>query len=744
VRGRAALNLGRLAQARESYTLANDRFREMGIETGSWEARIGLCGVALESGDTTAAIDLARRTLADCAAAGYAEGEEFLALTLCDLLRRRARARPARLAEAHELATRAVELSRRDGRRKREALALARRAAVCLAAGEAAAALPGETAPLSAARRDAAAACRLAGEIRSPEVTWACERWGGAAAAAEGDLDAAAAHYTAALDALEAIRRDLRLEEFKAAYLAGRIDLYYEAAAVLTRLGRPDAALAICERARARALRDLLGASPRPLAPQVSAALAARLDAIETELRTLEASRAAIAARAAPDRARLAELDRRIARQRRRWDEVRSEVLLADPHYGQRVAPTATATTALCAALDAGEALLEYLLGPDSSLCFIARRDGIVALHLPVGRRELAAQVGALCDPWHAPRSLATLPFDLESAGRIRRSVIDPAAPHLTGVHRLLLVPDGALCRLPFAALPLAEDSPLAPPGGGPGAAAGRSQDREAGGGGTPLHGSYRDSAFLDDLFTLEIYPAAELISRAPSTDGHGAPAPRGRLLAFGFGAGEDPAASAAAARPLPHVAAELEAIARAYPGAVIALDGEAREQRFKSAAPGFDYLHLATHAIIDERVPLYSGLFLAPDSAGGEDGTLHAHEILEVPLQSRLVALSACETGLGRLYAGEGLLGLARSFFYAGARQMLVSLWSVNDASTAVLMGRFYEQLAEGRTAPEALRAARRALRRESGVGAGGTTISYAHPYFWAPFVLLRASADD
>jgi len=182
----------------------------------------------------------------------------------------------------------------------------------------------------------------------------------------------------------------------------------------------------------------------------------------------------------------------------------------------------------------------------------------------------------------------------------------------------------------------------------------------------------------------------------------------------------------------------EVRGIARHFPDAVVELGAAATEESIKRRSPDFRFLHISSHGTIQEAVPLYSGLALAADPAGREDGFLHAYEVLSIPLSCDLVTLSACETGLGRLYGGEGLIGLTRSFLYAGAHQVLVSLWSVNDASTAILMERFYENLSRGVGVDEALQSAKRSLRHTVALGGEGHPMAYAHPFFWAPFVLV------
>ena len=107
-------------------------------------------------------------------------------------------------------------------------------------------------------------------------------------------------------------------------------------------------------------------------------------------------------------------------------------------------------------------------------------------------------------------------------------------------------------------------------------------------------------------------------------------------------------------------------------------------------------------------------------------------YEVFNLKLNAELVVLSACETGLGKQLRGEGLIGLTRAFFYAGAEAVLVSLWKVADVSTAELMVRFYRHLKAGRGKAEALRQARLELLEQG---------RFVHPFYWAPFVLVGKS---
>jgi CHAT domain-containing protein len=140
--------------------------------------------------------------------------------------------------------------------------------------------------------------------------------------------------------------------------------------------------------------------------------------------------------------------------------------------------------------------------------------------------------------------------------------------------------------------------------------------------------------------------------------------------------------------------------------------------------------IHVATHGEANESEPSRSGLWLAAPTDSAAPGFLSVGDIAGLKLSADLVTLSACETGVGRLERGEGVIGLTRAFLASGARGVVVSLWPVNDRSTARLMETFYESLLKKkRGAAESLADARRKLLGEA---------ETRSPFYWAPFVLV------
>ena len=156
-----------------------------------------------------------------------------------------------------------------------------------------------------------------------------------------------------------------------------------------------------------------------------------------------------------------------------------------------------------------------------------------------------------------------------------------------------------------------------------------------------------------------------------------------------------------------------------------------ASESNFKNLAGGYKQVHIATHGIINEEKPRLSGIILAPpaDSAVTEDGLLYAGETYNLNLNADLIVLSSCESGIGKLIRGEGLMALTRGFFYSGTSNIVVSLWKVSDKHTCQLMVAFYEYILAGENYASALRQAKLKLLQNP---------LTAFPRSWSSFILI------
>ena len=140
-----------------------------------------------------------------------------------------------------------------------------------------------------------------------------------------------------------------------------------------------------------------------------------------------------------------------------------------------------------------------------------------------------------------------------------------------------------------------------------------------------------------------------------------------------------------------------------------------------------YQIIHFACHGFLDDKIPARSALVLSLTRDSGGEGFLQAREIAALRLEAGLVVLSACDTGRGALAKGEGILGLTRAFFQAGARSVLSTLWKVGDTATAEFMRRFYGYLSQNNDTAQALRLAKLSLLKTR----------FSAPFYWAAFVL-------
>jgi len=533
----------------------------------------------------------------------------------------------------------------------------------------------------------------------------------------------AAPVLAASLDSLESqIGRIGGTEEARSGFQAGFSRLYENLITFQIEQGDAAGALRTLERWRARMLLTQITQRRLAFSADIPAPLLSRQREID---RQYERAQADLAGTDPENAAEVQPLLLRLSRLRSERSEVVDRIVRASPHYASLQYPQPLDLTAARRTLDPGTVWLSYFVTKDASYLFVVVPEGsgegpgIQVLPLSANRRQLEEETAVFRGLMLRGKGGPALEKSLLIQGRkLYGLLIAPAAPWIGGARRILISPDGPLHTLPFAALIV--------PGGlipdGPGGPARFLVEWK------PVH----------TVLSATLYAELKRGRRGGRPDG-------GPLAAFADP--RLPAASGAAADeddpPLRRYRAGLPPLpgAREEARALIALYGRDAQVYTGAAATEAQVgklgarpriLHFASHALLDRRSPLDSALALAVPANGLEDrgdGLLQAWEILErLRLDADLVTLSACDTGLGRDAAGEGLIGLTRAFQYAGARSILASLWGVPDRSTAVLMARFYTGLRAGLPKDEALRQAQLQLLRTGGLG---------HPYSWAGFSL-------
>jgi CHAT domain-containing protein len=466
--------------------------------------------------------------------------------------------------------------------------------------------------------------------------------------------------------------------------------------------GRADEAFHVLERHRARGFLSLLSERSVVLTGELPPELDAERRKANTEY---DRALAGLGRSAAKDRE--ASLDA-LQKARAKQEDVQRRLRTAAPRLDalQSLEPFDLARTR--AALDPGTLVLSYWVGEDKSYVFAVGPGAhdFSAVPLRWDPPKLRAEVERFRRLLQ--RSEGDVDDVRQAGDEIGAVLLAPVSAKIAAARRLLVVPDGPLHLLPFAAL----RDPV------PSARRGYLAER------LPIHVAASATVF------------AELRKQRR-------PGRSGRLLAMGdadysavpaLSRTAGPLRSAAAAGvelgALPATRAEVESLRGLYPGSTILTGAEVTEARVKSAGRDLSLLHFACHAWADEKSPLDSSLVLSVPrewKEGEDNGLLQAWEIFEqMKLDADLVTLSACSTAAGQELSGEGILGLTRAFQYAGARSVLASLWPVSDESTAELMKRFYGHLRRGRSKDAALQAAQREMLRGRGT---------RHPFYWAAF---------
>ena len=502
-----------------------------------------------------------------------------------------------------------------------------------------------------------------------------------------GERELAGRYFAEAVAAVETQRGRMSGDyESRARFNTRTARLYRDYVELAIESGQGALAFALSEQARARAFLDLLASRHLSFA-EIDSELDAELEASNVAYdRALARVRQIEAAKGQSLEPALQSL----ADARARRNEVLTRIRTADPKPVSWRNPRPLDADGAHRILGDRTLLVSFLVSREKTFLFtVGPGDRPLGVHvLPLGEGELRREVKRFR---RALGPEGTASFSWPWARRLGEALLGPVRDLVSGAARVLIVPDGPLHDLPFAAL----SDPSAP-----------------------------------DRYLIEGRPLSMALSVTNLAEIRSLPGTQGSTLVVAFG---DPAFGADRGQPglqrLSATRREVQALGKLFPASTLHLGEEASESRAKSLGPRAAILHFASHGIADDRFPLESALALSRPSPGrgGEDnGLLQAWEIFEqIRIDAELVTLSACETGSGEELAGEGLIGLTRAFQFAGARSVLASLWPVADGSTAQLMTEFYRHVRDGMKLDEALRSAQASM----------IAAKDQRPFHWAAF---------
>jgi len=584
-------------------------------------------------------------------------------------------------------------------------------------------------------------ALRLAEELEQPKGIWSANYGLGQIARTAGDNARAITFFKTAVGAVESVAGRIRAELHKSSFLEDKIAIYDE---LIRRLALSDVeeAFFYSEKRRAQAFLELSQKSGFSISSSAAPPLLSQNRKLENRL--IGKQKALLEQLSKPAEERddkfITSLREELKSIREEHTEILNSLALSDPREASRQGILTPMTTKRVQQeiLKPGQVLVEYVVTDLDVMAFVVDRTHCRFFRLPVKRPQLVRQI----DQWRLPFrqlkegrvDLLHLPYDIRLAEQIYGEVFQPLEQAIGGAERVVIVLDDVLFYLSFESLARSANRVRAEP--------------------DLRYGEYRKVDWLLRHYTISY--ALSATSLHPQLR-PARPAPK-QLVAFG-----DPAVAAFAKSelgrtalrafetdpsdpslpPLPFSAKEASLVARLMgsqePPKVL-LGKEASEGAFLKEGPSAGYLHFAVHSLMNEEQPYYSGLVLSPEK--DTDGLLQSFEILRTPLHCRLVTLSACETALGKLLKGEGMISLTRAFLLAGSTSIVVSLWSIED-STMDVMAAFYEKLSLGQSPSAALRKAKLHCLDKTVVLGANQRLSFSHPFFWAPFILTETSIE-
>jgi CHAT domain-containing protein/tetratricopeptide (TPR) repeat protein len=540
-----------------------------------------------------------------------------------------------------------------------------------------------------AARTHAGDALRVGESHDIPALTYKAHHLLGSLAASDHQRQDALSHYDQAIGELERLRGRLMVE-FRADFLEDKEVIYEDAVRLCLEGAEPSRALEYVERAKSRALLDLLayrldlsiqarGPTDQPLVDELTRLRAER----DRWYRRWEGREEPEGSWQAEDDIRQRARQEVLARERQITD-LWHRLLIRNADYARDAALWRVHIEEVQPQLASDTALLEYYDCGEQLIAFVVTQATVEAQRLPASRAQLRRCIQLLRLNLSAvaestPRQAAELTANANGIlQRLYQMLVGPLSPVLQPFPKWIVVPHGPLHYLPFHA----------------------------------LHDGDR---YVLESHELSYLPAASVLRFCREAKPHA-----GHALILGHSCGGR----------LQFALDESRAVAALLNGQAW-VEHQATAARLRTLGQNARIVHLAAHGEFRPDNPLFSGLAL-------DDGWLTVLDIFNLRMKASLVALSACETGRSVVGGGDELLGLTRALLHAGASSVVLCLWMVQDRCAAQVMEDLYRELVAGESKGAALRHAQLLLLQRKVEGDSTSLPRSPHPYFWAPFCLV------
>ncbi len=494
------------------------------------------------------------------------------------------------------------------------------------------------------------------------------------------DLEKARDSYLNSITVIEKIRGKLNIDEFKSSYFRNKREVYDRLIKVLLKLDKTDEAYQISERARSRAFYDIIagrkinfrGAVPGDLT-QLEQIKRAEIEKLYKLLQKPESP--SLTNGNGSRQTDVREIREALTEVQAEYEDIIQKIKLENPEYRDIIAAEPVLLADIQKKTAESTALLTYWISDEELIIWMITKSSISRKTIDVKRMDIALKVEK------TRKSLQS--NNLRESTAVLRElyslIVAPVERELRNFSNVVIIPNGPLHFIPFQAL---IDS---------------------------------DGKYMVEKYNITYSPSGSvyaLFSDKKVRKGSGF---MGMALSD-VEVGNNPG--------LPGTEDELKKILPLFTEKLSAFGSESTETFAKKSVADYDFIHFATHGIYNYRQPLYSFLLFPPSD--DDDGRLNVWEVFEMNINSKLVTLSACETGLGNLDQGDEIIGLSRAFLYAGSSAVIVSLWSVADYPTSILMTNFYKYI-KNHPLQEALTLAQRDVIKQ-----------YPQPLYWSPFILI------
>ena len=523
--------------------------------------------------------------------------------------------------------------------------------------------------------------------------------------------DSALYWYKKSIETINEMRGNIFIEEFKTLFTNTKVEAYDRIILLLLNHHKEmsgysnqtavEESFSYNEQSRSRTFLDMLGNQKIKSKNTNDEALLEREQLLKLKIQQLSKE-----LNSGKDDALRRQLSNELSKAENEYDNLIRQIKLNNAAYSTVISVEPPSTRDIQSKLDASSVIIEYWMSHESLVIWTLSKTNISATIVPVSRKTLHREIVG------SRNAIAMQVPDLVDKGlsQLNEYLIKPVEQQIQAYKNLIIVPHKDLHFLPFQALEI------------------------------------KPRQFLVERYDVNYSPSASILYYCLNKKVSSGK----RILSLALGdypIGNFPG--------LPGTEVEINQLKELYPEIDLKVGQAFSETFLKNNISNQNYIHFATHGVLNKNQPLHSYLLMAPTEQ--DDGRLTVDEIFSLDIQSRFVTLSACETALGDIGEGDDLVGLSRAFIYAGTPGVIVSLWKVDDSSTAWLMTRFHQYINKGNSAIEALSLAQRDLiqRNFSPTGNRGlenitlaeslkqVTInrnnsSSRNPYYWAPFIII------